>query len=185
MIKMTSEIQDGDRVIYRGRHLTLVHRDFRGKPYEVILSPDAAVIMYIDPEDHVYFVKQYRVPLQREVLELPAETMDKPGLTSLEVIVEGLEEECGIRIHPSQVRYYATIGSTEGHDTEMVDLFYAYGPCEKTQQRLEDTEKITVVRIPFFEAYRMIETGDIQGSKSVALLQHEYIRRLEAMFGGL
>lgn len=167
-----------EKIIHEG-HLTLVQREFRGKTFDVVVSKDAATMMYIDPEDHVYLVNQYRVPIQREILELPAETLDKPEKSPLEVIVEGLEEECGIKIHPSQVRYFGAIASSEGHDTEKVHLFYAYGPCTQTQQRLEDSEKIDVVRIPFEKAYKMIATGEIQGSKSTILLQSEYIRRLE------
>jgi hypothetical protein len=37
-------------------------------------------------------------------LAVPAETLDKPGKTPLEVIVEGLEEECGLGYHQS-VKY--------------------------------------------------------------------------------
>ena len=167
-----------EKIIHEG-HVKLVQRKHEGRVYDVIVSKNAAAIMYIDPEDFVYFVKQYRVPIEKEILELPAETMDKSGKSSLEVIVEGLEEECGVLIDSSQVQYFATIGSSEGHDTEMVDLFYAYGPCKVTEQRLEDSEKIEVVKIPFYEAYKMISTGEIQGSKTIALLQHEYIKRMK------
>jgi len=165
-------------VIYDG-HIKVVKRHYNGKDWDVVVSKNACAIMYIDQEDCVYFTKQYRVPLEKEILELPVETMDKPGKSSLNVIVEGLEEECGIKIKQEQVHYFTTTGSSEGHDTETVDLFYAYGPHEKTEQRLEESEKISVVRIPFCEAYRMISTGEIQGSKTIALLQNEYIKRLE------
>ncbi|MDO8741034.1 MAG: NUDIX hydrolase [Candidatus Woesearchaeota archaeon] len=167
-----------DELVYEG-HVKLVRRKYDGRYYDVIVSKNACAIMYIDQEDFVWLVKQYRIPIAKEIIELPAETMDKPGKSSLEVIVEGLEEECGIRIDQKQAHFFATIGSSEGHDTEMVDLYYAYGPHTKTNQRLEDTEKIEVVRIPFYQAYKMISTGEIQGSKTVALLQNEYIKRLE------
>ena len=167
-----------DQLMYDG-HIKIVRREHDGFYYDVVVSRDACAIMYIDEEDNVWLTRQYRVPVGREVIELPAETMDKPGKSSLDVIVEGLEEECGIRIEPSQVRYYGRIGSSEGHDTEMVDLFYAYGPHEVTQQRLDDCERIDVMKIPFEKAYRMMQDGIINGSKTVLLLQYEYIERLE------
>lgn len=178
------EIKPDDHLIHEG-HLTLVQRPYLGKMFDVIISKNAAAIMYIDPEDCVYMVKQYRPALEKEILELPAETMDKPGKSSLEVIVEGLEEECGILINENQVNHFAKVISSSGHDTEYVDLFYASGPCEITKQRLEDTERIEVVRIPFFDAYGMIQTGEIEGSKSTILLQQEYIKRLEQKYGML
>ena len=174
----TNIIQPNDNVIYKG-HIAVVQREYEGKKWDMILSKDACAIMYIDEEDNVWFTKQYRVPLGQEVIELPAETMDKPGKSSLEVIVEGLEEECGIQIQPEQVNYFGQVESSGGHDTEMVDLFYAYGPHKVVGQRLEDSEKIEVVKIPFNRAYKMMQNGEIQGSKTIALLQHEYIKRLE------
>ena len=174
--------QNQDKPIYTG-HVKLVKRPYRGMEWEVLVSKNACAIMYIDEQDNVYFTRQYRVPLRKEILELPAETMDKKGKSSLQVIVEGLEEECGIRINPEQVRYFTTIESSGGHDTEMVDLFYAYGPNTKTDQRLEDTEKIEVVKIPFEQAYKMVLSGEIEGSKTIALLQNEHIKRLEGKNG--
>ncbi|MBI2129711.1 NUDIX hydrolase [Candidatus Woesearchaeota archaeon] len=177
-MKGLSMLGKNDELIYDG-HVKLVRRKYDGRHYDVVVSKNACAIMYIDQEDFVWLVKQYRIPVAKEIIELPAETMDKPGKSSLDVIVEGLEEECGIRIDQKQVRFFATIGSSEGHDTEMVDLYYAYGQHTKTNQKLEDAEKIDVVRIPFYQAYNMIGRGEIQGSKTVALLQNEYIKRLE------
>jgi hypothetical protein len=167
---------EGDKVIYNG-HVTLIQRPYLGKDYDIVVSKNAVAIMYIDLEDNVYFCKQFRPPVGKEILELPAETIDKPNLSSLEHIVEGLEEECGVRIKPEQAQYLMTVGSSEGHDTELVDLFYASGPCEITGQRLGEDERIEVVKIKFDDAYKMIGTK-ITGSKSIILLQNEYLRRL-------
>jgi hypothetical protein len=170
------EVEKGDKVIYQG-HLTLVGRPHGKINYDVVVSKNAAVIMYIDDEDYVYLTKQYRPAMMREVIAFPAETLDKPHLTPLEVIVEGLEEECGIRINPKQVNYLETVNSTDGHDTEMVHLFYAYGKGEYVGQRLEDSEKIEVIKIKFDEAYEMMKNGEIQGSKTNNLLRFEKLRR--------
>ena len=177
-----NKIHPTDNVIYEG-HIAVVQREYDGRKWDMILSRDACAIMYIDPDDNVWFTKQYRVPLGKEIIELPAETMDKPGKSSLDVIVEGLEEECGIQIKPEQVKYFGKIESSGGHDTEMVDLFYAFGPHKVTKQRLEDSEKIEVVKIPFNKAYEMMQKGEIQGSKTAILLQNEYIKRLKASAG--
>ncbi len=176
-VRSIIEENNDDKPIYNG-HIKVVQRPYDGKDWDVVVSKNACAIMYIDLEDNVWFTKQYRVALDRTILELPAETMDKEGKSSLQVIVEGLEEECGIQINTSQVHYFLTIESSGGHDTEMVDLFYASGNHVKTQQRLEDDEKIDVVKIPFNDAYGMVLNGLIQGSKTVSLLQNEYIRRL-------
>ena len=172
-----TKINLDDKLIYQG-HLTLVHRPYCGENYDVVVSRDAAVMLYIDDEDFVYFTKQFRPAMEKEILALPAETLDKPNLSPLEVMVEGLEEECGIRIDENQVTSIGKVSSTDGHDTEMVYLFSAKGKGEYVGQRLEDSEKIEVVKIPFNQAYEMVVSNDIKGSKTSYLIMHEKLKRL-------
>lgn len=170
-------MKPNDKVIYKG-HLTLVRRPYEGRNYDVVVSKDAAIMLYIDEEDMVYFAKQFRPAVDEEVLSLPAETLDKPHLTPLEVMVEGLEEECGVKINKNQVKSLGKVISTDGHDTERVYLFLANGPGEYVGQRLEDDEKIEVVKIPFDKAYEMVLTNEIKGSKTSHLILYEKLRRL-------
>jgi len=165
-------------VIHDG-HVHVVQQPHKSRLYDVVISPDAVVVMYIDNDDQVWFCRQYRVPVQKEVLELPAETIDKPGKSPLEHAVEGLAEECGITISPSQVESIGIVGSTEGHDTEHVHLFLARGPHTYVGQNLCGGEEIDVEKVCFSDAYSKMLSGEISGSKSRILLQHEYIKRLE------
>ncbi|MCR4327498.1 MAG: NUDIX hydrolase [Nanoarchaeota archaeon] len=172
------EVRKGDEVVYRG-HLTLVKRPYLGKDFDVVVSKDATIMLYIDEEDNTYLTKQYRPAMEEEVVALPAETLDKEGLSPLEVMVEGLEEECGIRINPSQVKYIGKIDSTDGHDTEKVHLFIAYGEGNHVSQRLEDSEKIEVVKMSFEELYQKVMKNEIFGAKTSYLVMYEKLRRLE------
>lgn len=174
------ETNHDDKLIYQG-HLRLVQRPHGGRTYDVVVSKNAAAMLYIDEKDNVYLTKQFRPALAEEVLALPAETLDKAGLSPLEVMVEGLEEECGIRIKPQQVIPVGRIISTDGHDTERVYLFLAYGPGEKVRQRLEDSEKIEVVTLPFDEVFRRVVENEIEGSKTAYLVMYEKLKRLGAM----
>ena len=72
------KINKTDKVIYQG-HLTLVQRPHEGRDYDVIVSKDAAVMLYIDEKDRVYFTKQFRPAMEREMLALPAETLQFTG----------------------------------------------------------------------------------------------------------
>lgn len=174
------QVEKNDAVVYRG-HLTLVRRPHEGKLYDVVVSKDAAIMLYIDERDAVYLTSQFRPAIGKEVLALPAETLDKPNLSPLEVMVEGLEEECGIRINKSQVEFIAKVDSTDGHDTEQVYLYIGRGKGEKVGQRLEDSEKIRVITMPFEEAYTKVINNEIFGSKTSYLIMYEKLRRL----GGL
>jgi ADP-ribose pyrophosphatase len=174
---VAGKIELGDEVIYEG-HVAFVKRPYRGKNYDVVVSRDAAIMLYIDLEDNVYFSKQFRPAIGQEVLELPAETLDKPNLSPLETMLEGMVEECGIQITKNQVEELGYVFSTDGHDTERVHMFLAHGPNKYVGQRLEDLEKIKVVKLPFDEAYQMAIRNELHGSKSNFLILHEKLKRL-------
>jgi ADP-ribose pyrophosphatase len=59
----------------------------------------AAVILAIDDQDHVLLVEQYRVPLGKNCLELPAGLIgdEHDGDTALDAARRELEEETGYR----------------------------------------------------------------------------------------
>ncbi|MBT4376579.1 NUDIX hydrolase [archaeon] len=170
------KVNSNDKVIYEG-HLTLVQRPNGTSVYDVVVSKDAAIMLYIDEEDYVHFTKQYRPAMEKEVLALPAETLDKDGFSPLEVMVEGLEEECGVSIGKKLVKYHGKLNSTDGHDTEYVHLFSAKGKGKYVGQRLEDTEKIEVVKILFEETYQMVLRNEIEGAKTGFLILREKLSR--------
>jgi ADP-ribose pyrophosphatase len=182
--RIKEHIGNNGHVIHDG-HVHMIQQPYKERLYDVVVSPDAVVIMYIDENDHIWFCRQYRVPVRKELLELPAETIDKPGKSPLEHAVEGLAEECGVAISPSQVESVGVIGSSEGHDTEHVHLFIARGPHTYVGQQLCGGEEINVERVAFSDAYEKMLTGEITGSKSRILLQHEHIRRLKGGRNGI
>ena len=172
-----ADTKPGDIPVYKG-HITLVKRPFEGKNYDVIVSKDAAIMLYIDEKDQVYLTQQFRPAIDQLELCLPAETLDKAGLSPLEVMLEGLEEECGMKIQENQVKFLGKVASSAGHDSEFVYLFLAHGKGEYVGQRLEDTEKIKVIKKPFDEVYGMALNGEIQGAKTLSLIYYEKLRRL-------
>jgi len=176
---VSKEIQgmkEGDELVYSG-HVKLIKRPFGKIKYDVVLSKDAAIMLYIDEADMVYMTQQFRPAIDQMELCLPAETLDKPGKSPLEVMLEGLEEECGRKIKEEQVEYLGKVASSAGHDSEFVYMFIARGESEEVGQRLEDTEKINIVKKPFQEVYQMALEGRIIGAKTMALLFYEKLKR--------
>lgn len=177
---MTTTKNKKDKLIYKA-HVSLVQRPYKGKMYDVVVSKDAAIMLYIDEKDQVYLTREFRPAIGKLSLGLPAETLDKQGLTPIQVMLEGLEEECGIKIKKSQVKSLGYVFSTEGHDTEKVYLFLAHGKGKYVGQRLEDSEDIKVIKVPFEQAYKMAINNKITGSKTRYLLVYEKLRRLGAL----
>ncbi|GEM_PF-549269 len=177
---LRQRIGDDGELLHMG-FLALIKQVKDGHTYEVVMPKDAVVVLFIDKEDNVWFIQQYRPAIGKYIMGLPAETLDKPGKTPLEHAVEGLREEIGIKIEPSNVEYITTQFSSEGHSSERVHLFIARGDYEYVGQRLEDTEKIEILKVKLADAARMAFNGELEGSKTAFLIMHEVLSRV----GGL
>lgn len=89
---------DNDTLLYAGHYLTLIDR--RG--WELVSRKHrVAVIVAWTPADELLLVEQYRIPLERKTIELPAGLVgDTPGQENepvLEAAARELEEETGWR----------------------------------------------------------------------------------------
>ncbi|MBO9714205.1 NUDIX hydrolase [Sphingomonas sp.] len=108
----------------------------------------AAVIVAVDDEDHVLLVEQYRVPLGRNCLELPAgligDTHD--GDTVEEAAARELEEETG---HAAErIDVIGEFYSSPGLVSESFTLVRAQGLTRIGEGGGVDGENITVHRVP-------------------------------------
>jgi ADP-ribose pyrophosphatase len=89
-----------EQVVWQGRFITTKQRgnwEYVSRARNI----RAAVILAIDSDNHVLLVEQYRVPLGRPALELPAgligDTEGSEGEDALEAANRELEEETGYR----------------------------------------------------------------------------------------
>jgi ADP-ribose pyrophosphatase len=153
--------------IFRGRVFDVTVDTIRegGKTYEreTVHHPGSAVIIPVFDDGTIAFVRQYRHPAVRYLLEVPAGTL-KRGEVPEEGAARELEEELGF-----------VAGSLE----KLTEFFVSPGFCEEkmwvylatelteTAQRLEDDEILDVVRVPFSQALAMITTGEIEDAKTI------------------
>ena len=110
----------------------------------------AAVIVAVD-DGHVILVEQYRVPLGRRCLELPAglvgdETTDE---TIEDAAARELEEETGYR--PARIETIGDFASSPGMVSETFTLVRAGGLDKVGDGGGVDDEDITVHRVPLAE----------------------------------
>lgn len=108
----------------------------------------AAVIVAVDADDHVLLVEQYRVPLGRRCLELPAgligDTQD--GDTALDAARRELEEETGYTCAAVEALGY--FHSSPGLASEGFTLVRATGLTRVGEGGGVDGEDILVHRVP-------------------------------------
>ena len=107
----------------------------------------AAVILAIDGDD-VILVEQYRVPLGRRCLELPAGLVgdEEAGELVETSAARELEEETGYR--PEQIEPLGYFHSSPGMVSEGFTLVRAIGLTKVGEGGGESDEDITVHRVP-------------------------------------
>jgi ADP-ribose pyrophosphatase len=108
----------------------------------------AAVIIAIDPEDHVILVEQYRVPLGRACIELPAGLIgdETAGEDPIEAAARELEEETGYRA--GRIEVLGEFHSSPGMVSESFTLLRAHDLVQVGPGGGTESEQITVHRVP-------------------------------------
>ncbi len=132
---------------------------------EMVEHPGGIVIVAFDSEARLLLVRQYRHPAGRELLELPAGTLEPDEAP--EVCAEReLQEETGYR--PRRLERLGGFYTAPGFCDEYLHAFLA---LDLVESRLEgDEEAIDLEAVPLDEARRMIATGEIEDAKTAGAL---------------
>lgn len=129
----------------------------------IVRHPGSAVMMPVDGENRVLLVRQFRLPAQQELWELPAGRLD-PGESPLETAKRELREETGY-----QARNWVKLASywpSPGYVDEKMDLFLARELTEGKAEPMDD-ERIEMRWFPEDELAAMVRGGDIHDGKTL------------------
>jgi ADP-ribose pyrophosphatase len=157
------------QLIYDGRAVklrvdTVRTADGRKTSREIVEHSDCVAIVAIDGDNNVLLVNQFRKPVDRELLEIPAGGIE-PGEDPVATVHRELQEETGYL--PRKVERLGGFYSTPGYCTEYLYLYLATD-LVPSQLRAEDTENIRLVRVPVGQISRLIASGKICDAKSIA-----------------
>lgn len=134
---------------------------------EVIEHHAAVAVAAIDDNDNVVLINQYRHPIGRRLLELPAGLLDLPGEDPLTAAKRELAEETGLAAREWSV--LVDVALSPGFTDEAVRMYLAHGLYETHQPDPEDEEAdLEVVRMPVTEAVRAVLAGEIVNATAVA-----------------
>lgn len=166
-IKMPHELIKRD-YIYRGRILDLSlsrygMADGGEAEIEVIHHNGGAGALPIFDDGTIALVKQWRYPLERFSLEIPAGRIEQ-GHTPEQTALREVEEELGYRA--GNLRKLAEFNVAPGYCRERLFVFLAT-ELEPTAQKLDDDEEIEVVRMSFSHALALVHSGEIDDAKSI------------------
>jgi ADP-ribose pyrophosphatase len=131
-----------------------------------------AVVPLLD--DSVLLVRQPRVAVEQDLLEIPAGKLehgdDPVGRAQAE-----LGEEIGYRA--GRLELVADFFVSPGFSTERILVFLAFD-LEHVGAHPESTEDIQLVRLPLSEVRRMLDAREVRDSKTIIGLR-ELLDRLE------
>lgn len=145
-----AEVENGDKVIR-----------------EVIKHPGGVCIVALDGDD-VLFVRQFRYPHQKVLLEIPAGKLEF-GEDHRACGLRELKEETGCTC--DEFDYLGCLIPTSAYDTEVIHMYLARGLHYGTQ-KLDSDEFLDVEKIPLEKAAEMIMNNEIADAKTqVAILK--------------
>jgi len=113
--------------------------------------------------DEVVLIRQFRISIGREIIELPAgklEQDEKPEVCAR----RELEEEIGFKVGRLVLAqsYYSSVGFTN----ERMYVYLGFD-LEETEKKLEWDEYIQVIRLPISEVKSKLFRGEFEDSKTI------------------
>ncbi|MBS1916066.1 MAG: NUDIX hydrolase [Bacteroidetes bacterium] len=132
-------------------------------------------ILPLDKNMNTYLVGQYRFPLDQYSWEIP-EGGGKIGIDPLISAQRELIEETGlIAVQWKEILRMHLSNSV----TDEYAIIYIATGLEQMKPMPEETEKIAIKKLPFEEAYKMVQEGLITDSMSVAAIQKVKLMQLD------
>ncbi|MGA2489195.1 MAG: NUDIX hydrolase [Anaerolineales bacterium] len=169
-------------IVYPGRAFT-IRRDNLRLPdghetrFDIVEHPGSVIILPVDEQNNLLFVRQYRHAAGLDLLELPAGTLDEgeaPEACARREVREETGMAAGILAHLGGF-YLAP-----GYSTEYMHVYLAT-ELHSDPLEADADEFLTVEYIPLGKVLAMVKHGEIPDAKSLAaiLLAQSHLEKLQ------
>jgi ADP-ribose pyrophosphatase len=166
-------------IVYSGRAVnlrvdTIQTADGRVTTREIVEHSDCVAVVAVDVNENILMVRQYRKSVGKDLLEIPAGGIE-PGETPEAAVEREMREETGMQ--PRRIIKLGGFYSSPGFCTEYLHL-YLVSDMIKNPLVAEDTLEIEICSFPKDEILKLIASGQICDSKTIAgLLVYLNIRK--------
>ena len=159
-----------EREIHAGRVVRLTESVFAtpdgGRMTRDIVHHRGAVAVVAVDGDDVVLLRQYRTPVEGELLEIPAGTRDVGGEDPAGTARRELAEEAGLACE--SLEELGTFFNSPGFCDELSHVFLATGLSEVPRDPDgAEEEWMTIERVGLDEAIEMIDQGQIRDAKTI------------------
>jgi ADP-ribose pyrophosphatase len=152
---------DESRTVYDGNLFDVTLERWGEHEREIVEHPGAVAIVAVDREGMVNLVRQRREAARKQLVELPAGTLEE-GEAPVESARRELEEETGLR--SGDWREVTAFFTTPGFCRERMHLFFAED-LDQGQAAPEEDEEFELVRWPVDELEEHLD--EIEDAKTL------------------
>lgn len=139
--------------------------------WDLISHKGAAAVVAVKDDGTLFMVRQYRNPLGRMTLEIPAGGLDSREEPPIACAKRELEEETGYKA--GKIEHLIDIFTTVAFCDEKISIYVATDLIP-SKQNLDEDEFINVESYKIEDLIQMIYDGKIQDSKTVSGLMTYY-----------
>ncbi|MBC7328305.1 NUDIX hydrolase [bacterium] len=133
---------------------------------EVVVHRGAVAILPILYSGDIVLVRQFRLPANKVLLEIPAGTLS-PGEEPLECAKRELEEETGYRA--GKWNKLVSLFLAPGYSTECIHIFCAE-ELTMGEKHADEDEVISSEIVPFSKALEMVFNNEIEDAKTACAI---------------
>jgi 8-oxo-dGDP phosphatase len=169
----TGFVITGEKELYKASFFSVVADEITapdGQPFErqIVRHPGAVAVVAMERDD-VVMIRQYRAPLRREILEVPAGKLDVPGEPPEECARRELAEEVG-RV-AAQWTLLGELDNSPGFTDEHTFCYLAEGltPVERHTQGVEE-HFMTVENVPLARLWPLVDSGELVDAKTIVAM---------------
>jgi ADP-ribose pyrophosphatase len=159
------------KTIYKGKIISLdvnevICPNGKTSSREIVHHPGGVAVAAIDEQGFVYMVRQYRIPYDKIMLEVPAGKLD-PGENPDDAVKRELMEETGITAE--EITFLGNFYPSVGFCDENLRMYIASGLSFGKTNPDED-EFVSVEKIHISALTDMIMNNEINDGKTIAVI---------------